>query len=274
MICFDSYFLIVSLIVYFYRYYIFKKCVLFMFRNGNICILEKKHVLDCQTRELKEETKELLNVVTPGATENVVLYITDSRFYELFFLYGERGLGESYVKEYFFTEELDGLINIVHNIFQCPLYKYWITFYKKIEACFHKHFHITSITYTLDPDMLETPLKGFIFFTDDKSLKNLFTEEINTQFVIQDHDFENTFIEQLFPGKFVCGYQDIERYLRVKKKKIHHLERLSNEKYIENMPTEIEQTTESQRVFYYYISYLRFLLKNEYLSINQIFCKK
>ena len=276
----DSYLLIISLILYFYRYFIFKKCVLFLFRNGNICILEKKHVIDCQNRELKVETKELLNVGTPDATENVILYVTDSRFYELFFLYGERGLGEAWVKEYCFTEELEGLINIVHNIFQCPVYKYWITFYRKIESCFHKHFHVTPITYSLDPIMLETyPFKDFsdaIFFTDDKSLEDLFSEEINRQFIIQDHDFENTFIEQLFPGKFVCRYQDIERVLRLKKRKIHHLERLSNDTYLESIPKEITQITskESYHLFCYYTTYLRFLFKNEYLSVNKIFCKK
>ena len=269
--CFDNYLLVISLLLYFFRYFIFKKCVLFLFRNGgNICILEKKYILDCQTHELKEEIKELLNVANPNATEKAVLYIKDPRFYELFFLYGERGLGESYVKEYCFTEQLEGLISIVHDIFQYPLYKYWITFYRKLEACFHKHFHITPVKYTLDPMFEQIPIKGFpdaIFFTDNKSLEALFGEEVNKQFIIQDHDFENTFIEQLFPGKFVCKYQDIERLLRLKKKKIHRLERFSNEKI-----NEIIQVTDP--LVFYYASYVRFLFKNEYLSVNQIFCKK
>lgn len=284
--CFDHCYLVVFLLLFFYRHFIFKKCILFLFKNENICILEKKNVMDFQTRELKEETKEVLNVVSSIESENIVLYIRDPLFYELFFLYGEKGLGESYVKEYCFTEELEGLITIVNKILQCPLYKYWFIFYKKVKSHFHKYFHITPTTYSIDPVILEMcHFEGFsdaIFFTNNKELDDLFEKEVNTQFVIQDHDFENTFIEKLFPSKFVCKYQDIERFLRSKKMKIHHLERVANEKYLKTLDLklfakeEIIQKTskKSYNLFHYYISYIRVLLKNEHLSINQIFCKK
>ena len=274
------YMFVVCLILYFYRFFIFKRCVLFLFRNGNICILEKKNTLDYQTHEIKEETKEVLNIVTKDATENVTLYVNDPRFYELFLLRGEEGLGEAYVKEYCFTEELEGLIGIVHNICKCPCYKHLIILYKKFESCLYKKMNITRNSYALDKNILDLcqVKEGPIFFTDDKSLDDIFAEDVDRHFVIQDYDFNNTFVGNLYHGKFVCNYQYLKDMIRSKKMKIKHLE-TSNE-YLESWSIKSKEeiikvsSKEAYNVFHYYISFLRFLFKNDYLVVNHLFCKK
>jgi len=118
------------LIIYFCRNCIFRKCVLCMFKkSGNICILEKKTTIDPFTHALKDETNEVLNVARHDIKENVTLFVTNTKFYELLFLRGEEGLSEAFIKEYFETEELEDLLQIVHNGLNRNIYKLWFAFY-------------------------------------------------------------------------------------------------------------------------------------------------
>lgn len=262
-------YLIFMLIVgYFFRSCIFKKCVLSMFRkSGNICILEKKTILDPKTHELKEDNKEVLNVAHVDVKENVTLYITDPKFYELLFLRGEEGLGEAFIKKYFETDELEDLLQIVHGL-NWKIYKLWFAFYSKLDECFCKQFKIQRQTFSLSDDILNSfNLKCFkVEFEEPKTI------------ILHNglYDFSNTFIQKMNP---IIDYREMEEIIHDKHLKIELLKRESNEKYLDLWNQEKESfiqsySEEEYRIFYYYTRSLRFLIKNNYISFNYLFCKK
>lgn len=261
LICIEDnhcYLLLILLVAYFYRFFLFKKCVLFLFKSsGNICIIEKKMTIDHKTHELKEQLTEVLNVARPDAKENVTVYITDPKFYECFFLRGEEGLGEAFVNEYFETEELEDLLQIVDNVLKWTVYKKWLTFYAKAEECFYKRFCMTRPVFSLESNGLP---EGTVF--NDK----ITGDEWKGNIVLHNglYDFNNTFIQKLIPDIF--DYNEMEKMVHSNGMKIEHLER--KPKYLSL------ETDSKDRVYYYYICCLRFLLKNDYISVNYLFCKK
>jgi len=277
------YILFLLLVVFFYRSFIFKRCVLFMFKktSGNICMIEKKLTINHITHELTEEHKEVLNVAHANATSAATLYIVNPKFYELFFLKGEEGFGESFVKEYIETENLDDLLQIVNDILNCSLYKKWFAFYSKLESCFYKHFQIPRTFFTLDDDILkscqyknELPYEA-ICFTDHTKMGKIKTDWEGDMILHNGlYDFNNTFIQKLFPNMFIMDYYDVEHIFHSNNLKIERLERNSGKFLNYEWETINHSSKESQNVFFYYTRVLKFLFKNNYISLNHLFCKK
>ena len=271
---FPLYMIIILGVLYFFKSIIFKKCVLCMFKNsGNICILEKKIILDAKTHELKEETKEVLNVARSDIKENATIYVTNPKFYELLFLRGEEGLGEAFVKEYFETDELDDLLQIVYTVLNRKIHKAWLKFYSNLEECFYKQFKMTRETFSLNKDVLENFKDGFLPFSDF-NVKDGWEGTL----VLQNglYSFENTFIQKLYPDKKMLDYREMERIVDVNHLKIETLERKSS-KYEWKLDKELiikMSSKEEYNTFYYYTCVLKFLLKNNFISFNYLFCKK
>ena len=269
------YIIIILVVMYFFKSFVFKKCVLYIFKDsGNICILDKKIILDANTHELKEESKEVLNVARSDIKENVTVYVTNPKFYELLFLRGEEGLGEAFVKEYFETNELEDLLQIVYNVFNRKIYRIWFTFYSKLEECFYKKFKMTRETFSLNQDVLENFKDGFVPFSDF-NVKDGWEGTL----VLQNglYNFENTFIQKLYPDKKMLDYREMERIVNDKHLKIETLERKANSKYEWNLDKDsiIKMSSkEEYNTFYYYTCVLKFLLKNNFISFNYLFCKK
>jgi len=244
-------------------------------KSGNICILEKKTTIDPFTHALKDETNEVLNVARHDIKENVTLFVTNTKFYELLFLRGEEGLSEAFIKEYFETEELEDLLQIVHNGLNRNIYKLWFAFYSNLENCIHKQFKIERADFSFKPNVLEH-FKGPF----DQLFSKNFTENSINDRVLQNglYDFRNTFIQKLGT---ILDYKVMESIIHEKNLVIETLKRESNEIQLNADIWELDKekiiqmsSKEEYNKLYYYTRVIRFLLKNNYISYNYLFCKK
>jgi hypothetical protein len=132
---------ILLFIYYFYKIPILKSCVLFLFQKtkyGNIKFIEQTKLLN--NDHFIEKNEDILNVVNNEKEPSVTLYITNPKFYELFFFQGEKGLGVAFVEEYFHTDNLVNLFQIIFNTsLEWKCHKYFVEIYKhamnKVGTC-------------------------------------------------------------------------------------------------------------------------------------------
>lgn len=262
------YILFVAFVVYFFKAFLFKRCVLYMFKkSGNICILEKKIILDAKTHDLKEDHKEVLNVAYSHVKENATIYVNNPKFYELIFLRGEEGLGEAFVKEYFETDNLEDLLQIVYHALNRRIYKIWHLIYSNLEEGFYQKFKIKRKSFSLNPDILE---KHEIDPFGDFNVSDGWEGTIILQNGL--YDFRNTFIQKLYPDKKILDYREVERIVVEKHLNIEKLER--KPKYLPDWKIDKDLTKEDYNTFYYYTCALKFLIKNNFISFNYLLCKK
>uniref|UniRef100_A0A6C0HRS8 Uncharacterized protein n=1 Tax=viral metagenome TaxID=1070528 RepID=A0A6C0HRS8_9ZZZZ len=222
-------------ILYFFRFTIYKWCVLFLFKKikyGNISFIERSAVLKSDYT-LEQVDKELLNVVNHPNDPNVIIYITNEKFYENFLFYGELGLEKSFNFD-FYTENLYELFEIIYS----PPSPEWII-YKNFSDAFNLKSE-TEVENTLDYNNEE-----FIFHVDESS--DFSTEKIKIVIHNGNFDFKNTSISNatIFTDKEISKkiiYKRVERFV----------------------PTGFSDKS-------YYDTFLKFLFEKNYLSLNTYF---
>lgn len=229
---------------YLYKNRIYKECVFFLFkkaRYGNICLIERSLLMNSQTHVIESVDKEVLNVTNRPEDPKITIYISDDKFYELFFLYGERGLGEAFSNKYFTTDLLE-LFEIIHGI-------------KSYEWTLHKCFSDSmdfKKTYEIDYKIRDANKEEYVFFAEEIEIEN------EARIIIHNglFDFNNTFISLFHPNQFITVDGDL------------NIERMERNAWIPELEDEMDEKT------FYYASFVKFLFKKKYLSYNHLFCKK
>lgn len=286
------------IIYYFYRFKIYKICTLFLFKKltyGNICIVERYSELE-EDHSIKLTDKDLVNVVNKEDEPRVVLYVKDPKFYEAFFFLGEEGIGHSFVQNFI---ETDDLVDLFEMIFKNNMEWY---FHRKFVSLTKLKYKFDVPTYSINEDLkkeiqfdlvagiwgedmktaketmnglvaeklkkYDTTLSDVIFFTEECELEGL------TQIIIHNglFDFSNTFIRRMSSGNILEEKDIVDMHVS-----IEHIERFSNENYEKAFSYWINEVKKKEcidRTFYYHLSFLKFLFKNGYLSMNHYFCKK
>jgi len=209
--------------------------------------VERNLVLNSETHNIETVDKEVLNVTNEEEDPRITVYITDEKFYEWVFLYGERGLGESFSNKYFTTDLLP-LFEIIHGIksYEWTLHKYFVDGYME----FNK-LPCDEIDYKHIKDG-----KEYMLFVD--KLEN---ESENEYIIIHNglFDFKHTFVEKFHPTQFITTDSDLFVL------KYEKMERVLWEPSIEDG---LDEKT------LYYATFIKFLFKKKYLSYNHLFCKK